>query len=356
MVPTGRIRHHGVMQIEASSLFTTTTRTAKRFAFVFVVTTIAVVGSERFFWFWTPSIGQHFEGVAFYLIPVVVTLFVIDRFRVSNGWPLMLALPIYAYLTEGLLTPILYSGGPFVPFFPVWFAAWHGLLSIFVLVVSVRRWLLDGNWRALSIVSIGLGIFWGAWSSTLRLPENAWDEEMIADLGELVVLNPTAFARYAGTFTFILIAAHVLLSFLWPRSFTLGRRTRQLLGALVLLGVIGWTVVIPWALPMFVAYVWLQVWALRSHREAYEGPTLFEQLHGRFPFVRAAPLILVGVGATATYAALWELDPGEDILQVLMFGTIAAQTVVGGIVMFRSIRRARRASSALAKIAVEQAV
>ena len=263
----------------------------------------------------------------------------------------MLVALVFAMVVEGVLTPIVYSGGPFVPFFPVWFTAWHGLLSLVGAWYLLHRWLLDRRVGLIAFASTAAGAFWGVWSVTLWLPENLEDEELVADLGSPTILEPWAFTRYAITFSLILAAAH----WVWGRLGDVGR-FRPSRGAIALYGLavgamlIGWTVALVWALPMFVLYVGLAVWLLRRHEPTADGPNLLAQLVGP---VRARDLLaLAPLPATAagTYALMWWLAPTDTTGRVIMYGTIAVQTLVAAVLLWRSgrdvLRRGDQSSSA----------
>ncbi len=311
------------------------------------IAAIATVFSERVFWFWTTSPVSHIELSLFYALPVGVVMVAIGRFRVDLGWSLLLVAPIFAFIVEGVLTPIIYTG-PFLPVFPAWFTAWHGIMALVVAVFLVRSWLLTDRRGLLALVSIGLGCFWGIWASTLRLPENVQDVELLADHDELVVLGPAAFARYAVTFTAIFVVAHLVLGFVWPTASGPWRSAERVVGALVAVGVIGWSVAVPWALPMFALYLlvpWLALrWHGASHRanRAHASPDLISQLQGRVGFGAAAPLVLLAPAAASTYAALWAVDPSEDALRALMYSTIAVQSVAAAALVIVAVRRIRR--------------
>ncbi|MEL7156898.1 MAG: hypothetical protein AAFN30_09900 [Actinomycetota bacterium] len=197
--------------------------------FVLLAGAVVGVGSERVFWYWTTDPLAHLEIAAFYAPAVAFALWAIEHYRVRHTWGLLLAVPLFGYWIEGIVTPIIYSGGPFVPVFPLWFTGWHGLFALVVLWYLFRRWLIEGRWRPLLAASVAVGLFWGAWAITLTLPENVNDPELIEDVGgPLQVLGPAAFARYAVTFTAILAAAHHLLGRVWVVSYRPGRVARWL--------------------------------------------------------------------------------------------------------------------------------
>jgi hypothetical protein len=320
-------------------------------AFIYLVAVITAVGSERMFWFWAPGLRTHLEVAAFYAIATATGIMLMRRHRVDSWWSLMVAVPVVAYVVEGVITPIMYSGGPFVPFFPAWFTMWHGIMSFAVLVFVIRRLLLTEAIAKLAMLALGLGVFWGVWSTTLWLPESYEDAELVAEYGTLQILGPGAFAGYAALFTAVLIVAHGAIGFVWPTAATApsGRLSwgERVVGALVLAGAALWTLVLPWALPMFGAYAGLQVFALRRHRAgaAAGRPDLFAQLAGRIRIRSLLPLVLVAPSAALTYAGLWRLDPSEMVLQVLMYSIIGVQTIAGAIIMVRALLRIRRMSN-----------
>lgn len=325
---------------------------ARSVAFFYLVAVITAVGSERMFWFWSPGLRSHLEVAAFYAIATTTSLALMRRYQVDSWWSLMLAAPVVAYVVEGVITPILYSGGPFVPFFPVWFTMWHGILSFTVLVFVIRRLLLDETLAKLTMLALGLGVFWGVWSTTQWLPENYEDPELLAEHGTLRILNPDAFAGYAALFTGVLIVAHGVIGFVWPTGTPppSGRLTwsERILGVLVLAGAAIWTAVYPWALPMFLAYAGVQVFALRRHRG--QGPPerrdLFAQLAGRVRLRALLPLVIVAPTAAVTYAVLWRIAPSDLALRVLMYSIIAAQTAIGAVIMvWTFLRVVRRQAS-----------
>ncbi len=339
----------------------------KRFTFVFLCSLIATIVSERMFWFWSTGVRVHVEVALFYMLPTAVVLWAIERFAVDDRSSLLLAVPLFAYVTEGVITPILYTGGPFVPFFPAWFSAWHGILGIAVGIVGIRLLARRGAAAALALTSVGFGAFWGLWATTLRLPENVEDPELVAEMGALVVLDPLAFARYAATFVAILIAAHWAIGFVWPAvegsvKPTIGRKTAIVVGAFVAIAVVGWTVAIPWALPMFVAYGGLQIVALRRHHKRAssgaaergavdggaecDGPVpgrspLLSSLAGHVSMRNLAPIALMAPAASGVYAVLWAIDPSDQAIRVVMYSTIAVQTLVGGWMITAALLRER---------------
>ncbi len=320
---------------------------ARHLAFWAVIAAIAAVFSERVFWFWTTSPVSHIELSLFYALPVGAVMVAIGRYRVDLGWSLLLVAPIFAFIVEGVLTPVIYTG-PFLPVFPAWFTSWHGIMALVLGVFVIRFWLLADRRGLLALASIGLGCFWGLWASTLRLPENLEDVDLLADHDQLVVLGPAAFARYAITFTVVFMVAHLVLGFVWPKASGPWPGAERVVGALVAIGVVAWTVALPWALPMFALYLVVPWRALRWHRARHQGeqhqpgPDLISQLRGRVGPGAVAPLALLAPTASLAYAGVWAVDPSDTALRVLMYGTIAVQSVAAAVLMIVAVRRVRR--------------
>lgn len=327
----------------------------RSFAFIYLVALIMVIGSERMFWFWSTGVVQQLELAGFYTLATASAVALMRRFHVTSWWSLMLVAPVVAFVVEGAITPVIYTGGPFVPVFPAWFTFWHGIFALGGLVFLVRRLLLDRAMVALAAVATAFGAFWGLWSATLRLPENVNDPELVESMdGPLEVLDPSQFAWYAVVMTVVFIIGHALIGFVWPSIEASPGRTGRLSWGeritfgLVLAGVVVWTVVVPWALPMFGGYCWLQLKGLRWHRSSQMdagNPSLLDQLGGRVQLRALLPLALMAPSAALVYAWLWELDPSVLTLQIVMYGTIAVQGVIGFVVGVKALLRARKLSA-----------
>lgn len=318
----------------------------RRLWFVLLCTAIVGVGSERMFWYWSPAPLDHLVVMSVYAPAVAGTLWLIDRYRVSDRWGLLLVAPVVGLLVEGVITPVVYTGGPFVPFFPVWFGAWHGVLSVIVLLIGVRSWLLAGRWRTLLVAMVGLGVFWGTWSTTMWLPENLDDPELIADHGgPLQLLDPSQFALYALWVSAVLAGAHLLLGRGgWMSAFEPARVVRAIWLLATAAIVVAWTVAIPWAAPMFVAYFALQRWGLRRSVATGFRPSVLQRLDGRVALRSLWPMAALPLSATSTYAAWWAIDVPHTVVRgAFMYGVIAVQTAVGGVLFVMALHRARGA-------------
>ena len=319
---------------------------AGQLVFLFAVAVVVVVGSERMYWFWQTSVTEHLAQAGFYLVPVAVTIAVVDRYRVDRTWPLLVATPIFGYVVEGALTPVLYEGGPLVPVFPAYFAFWHGIVAMAVGVFGVRAMLLRRAWRPLLAASVGLGALWGTWSTTLRLPESLEDAELLADNASLDVLGPAAFARYAVTFGLVFAVGHWVLGRVWHSRLTRSRLVTAIVGGLVVVAVVAWTVAVPWAAPTFVAYVGLHLWVLRRHRRSTDATSLLARLDGPVPVTALWPLAALPAMASVSYALWWELAPSEAVLRAVFLELeIAVHLLIGGAVTLLALLKTSRSAT-----------
>jgi hypothetical protein len=313
-------------------------------AFVLVSALVMVVGSERIYWYYTDADVRSFvELAAFYAIGAYALLWTIERFSVNEVWSLLVAAPVFAYVVEGVITPVLYEGGP-TPIFPAYFTGWHGLLSVMLLWFGVRRWLVAGRWRPVLVTAVVLGGFWGVHATAMWLPANL-DDPQLAE-SQPAIREPLDFLWYAVRSTAALMLGHLLLGRgLWVRR--LGRsRVAEWGAALTIVGIVAvWTVMIPWAAPMFVALLGGVAWVLRRHRRTATGPTLFEQLDGRVSLRDLAMLIPMPFVATGVYAALFALDPDDAVIEAVMWGSIAAVGLAGGTAIVASWSKVLRRPS-----------
>ena len=152
-----------------------------------IVSALLTAFSETFYWY---SGGTDYPGrVLFYLIPTTALLWTTGRWPGSR-WPtVVLVGAVYGFITEGVLTAVVYGGFPFDPFAISYTSlAWHALISVGFGLVLMHR-LLAGGSLAQAAAAIALfGAFWGTWATTLRLPASDGDElpalaALIGDVG-----------------------------------------------------------------------------------------------------------------------------------------------------------------------------
>jgi hypothetical protein len=319
----------------------------RNLAFVAVATAISVFTSERAYWYFSHAPADQLMLMAFYGPAVASVPYLIDKYRAGGLLRFLLVIPVFAYLVEGAIVPVLYSGGPMVPFFPAMFTFWHGMLGIGLMLFMVRRWLLARRWKPLLATSIGFGAYWGMWAIT-AVVESQDPGHALADGSPPPLREPTNFALYAAGFSAAFIVAHWLLGFVWQRRFTPPKLAVRIWLVVVGLVIGAWTVAVPWAAPMFAAYAGLQIWALRRTPSA-PGPTLLEQLHGRVRIRDLWPLLAIPIAATPSYAFWWGLDLSPSQIEDWIFILQAfLQAVVGAWALVWSHLRARRVRKAVA--------
>lgn len=80
-----------------------------RIAFVFLSAMILVFFSEKVFWY-----TQGFkilELTLIYSLPAFLLFWVLETYRVNRFYLLVIGGALFAYLVEGVITPVLYEGG-----------------------------------------------------------------------------------------------------------------------------------------------------------------------------------------------------------------------------------------------------
>lgn len=319
----------------------------RRLGWVAAASVICVFVSERVYWYFNPGPAEQIELVLFYGLATASVLWLLGRYRVSDGLGVVLVIPVFAYLVEGAIVPVLYSGGPLVPIFPALFVFWHGMLGVWLVLLQFRRWLLDGRWRPLLVSAVALGLYWGMWAQTaiVEAAEPEWADEF----GNPPEIFSTAgFAVYAAACTVALAVAHWLLGFFWMPDFAPGRWARRAWFGVVALTVGGWTVVIPWAAPMFIVYVGLQLWALRRN-PAGPGPTVLEALCGRVPVHRLWPLAAIPVAAWLSFWYWSSLALSPEVIEewIFLFSSVLQVMAGLGVLVVSHWRRHQRSRAAL---------
>lgn len=256
-----------------------------------VISALLAAFSETFYWY---AGGTDYPArVVFYLVPTTALLWSIARWPGSR-WPaVVLAGAVYGFVTEGVLTTVVYGGFPFDPFATSYTAlAWHAIVSVGFGLVLLQR-LLAGGSVARAVAAIALfGAFWGVWATTLRLPPEDGDElPAIAGLvGDVVV---GTFALYTLAATAVIGACHFLLGrIVRPVDLSPGRGWQRFI---LLVGTTWFVVLVvpsaPWAPIELAALLALCAWGLtRCSRSAAPSPPLAAVICASEPAPRLGPL------------------------------------------------------------------
>jgi hypothetical protein len=218
---------------------------------------------------------------------------------------------------------------------PAYFVGWHGFLSLGFGWYLIRKWLLEGKSGSLAISSLMLGLFWGTWSLSYRLPETIKEFEAYVQAGESWLPGAWPFQDflfYTVVFTLMLMVAHWLLGRgLWRTSLGLKIWEIVLLGGIIL--VIYSSQVLP-VVPLgflklsgLAALVLLPLWI--SSRRSGE-PGILVTLAGGFNLSRTAPLLLIPISASLVYG-LAEIFPLPlDLLQAITSIMYPLPALLGG--------------------------
>lgn len=325
------------------SLFTLTrfTRFWRTVAFVALSAFIMTIGSEKMYWY-IPGIGSGgaiVVLVSFYMIPVLVGLWFVARGGTALPG-LVLAGAAFGWIVEGVITPELYGDGPFGPFFPGYFAGWHGLLSLVTLWYLFRKWAVAGDRRTLGRVAAALGVFWGWWSMSYWLPETIEETEFVEMGFDVGVWPANKFAAYAFAVGGGLAVAHWLIGYVWPERWVPTRRWTVVSVGLILVVSIPVMVGVPWGGLKLGSLLGLLWWANRG-RQSNEV-TVFSALQGRPAFTDVAPMLVMPLTAAATYAAALTVRPSNAVVSIISFWIpTTAVALGGGVAVIWAVRRRR---------------
>lgn len=295
---------------------------------------ILVFFSERLFWsVWRPGDALPDQVITWlaYSALAYVFLATVWFFRANDIWSFYLAGAIYGWLTEGGLIHTLYGTEESAPF-PISLCitglSWHALLSVLVGWYATARALTSSRSRWVALLSTGIGMFWGGWSTFL------WKEN------PPIVTPVASFFAYAFGLTAILAGA-------WWLNFRAGVvRFRPgwagtlfslcLIGAFYVQHVrrLGWLPLV--VLPSVMCLALVPLW---RHRRSQSGG---KPITGdRVVPVNLLGLALMPVVATAVYAAARPL--GLDQLPV---ASIVYYWITGpagfGVLVVAVIQCARR--------------
>ncbi len=305
-----------------------------KLTFIFLTTAILVFFSEKVFWY-----VQGFailELLLFYAAPTAACLWAIDAFRVRDLYGMVLIGALFGFLVEGVLTPVIYEAGLLDPIMPAYFIGWHGLLSVVFGWYLIRVWLLKGAWGWVLAASGGVGLFWGVWSLTYRLPESIAEFETLANAGEPVrpgIWPAQEFTLYTLVFTGMLIMGHWLLGQGgWKPGFQLSRWGKIGLGA-ILAALFGLLVlsVLPLAflkLTVLIGLALIPLWVSKRHQPP---GSLLGELTGPVKITHALSLLAMPAAASLVYGLAAVQPPEQSTLELVQEITPVLQSLVGGV-------------------------
>ena len=123
-----------------------------------VVTLLTTAFSEAFYWY---AGGTDFPvRFVFYLVPTTALLWVASTYGVARWQSIVLAGAVYGFVTEGVLTPIMYGAFPFDPFALSYTSlAWHALVTVSFGLVGLHHLLTRAR---VATACLGVAAFGGS--------------------------------------------------------------------------------------------------------------------------------------------------------------------------------------------------
>ncbi len=250
---------------------------------------------------------------------------------------------LFAFLIEGVITPVIYEAGLFDPIMPAYFIGWHGLLSFVFGWYLIRKWLVQGQWLRLLIGSTLFGIFWGGWSLTYWLPENVAEWEYIASIGEptsgSVFWTENEFGLYTLIFTLMLALSHIILGYGgWQKQFKPSKIEQW--GTVIALVTLFTLIVFPirpLAIIKLIGMLGILFVMLRLRPQGQSRQTIFSSLSGSINPVHLLCLLIIPLTATTIYTLAIHFRPPEALLQSLSEDIPLLQACFGGILFLWAI-------------------
>lgn len=324
-------------------------------AFIYLTATIVVMASERVYWYWA---GFNPDSVlflaAFYLIPTMAGLWALALAPARRVHHVVLAGAIFAFVVEGVLTPIIYIDGP-LPVMASMFNGWHGVIAFVGFWYLIRRWLLARQFARIALGSIVFGALWGVWGLASALADPP-DLEEAAELGfDPTLLVPGEFALYAVQVGATLALSHWLIGFVWPTGWKPGKVSTR---ALVVVSALYLSVaVLPavfWA-PLKLAVLIGGTWRLLRRPpgpaeavstagagpSAEPEPTILDRLAGPVRLRDVALLLMMPATAALAYAAVWQFRTNVAALEAAYWSFVTVQIIIGAAAFIWAWRQTR---------------
>ena len=311
-------------------------------AFVYLTSIIVVMGSERVYWYWAGlTAGSVLEMAAFYVVPVAVAVWILALVPARRFHQVVLGGAVFAFVVEGVLTPIIYADGP-LPVLASLFVGWHGMVAFVGMWYLTRRWLLAGYTHLVMRASSAFGTLWGVWAFVAAFG----DPELPGGTGD--VLSPGQFTVYALGVGVVFVAAHWLIGFVWPEEWKPGRASTWIVGIVaVTYFAVAVLFAVPWAPAKLGILLGGTYWLMCRAPDGVQanGPTVLDRLSGTISLTSTAPILVAPLMASIAYGAMWLIDAPDAALGGLYWVFVAAQIVGGGIAYTWAARRSLMARS-----------
>ncbi len=308
--------------------------------FAYLTSTIVVMASERVYWYWGGvTAGNIFEIALFYLIPTLAGLWAMALIPATRIHQVVLAGAVFAFVVEGVLTPIIYADGPF-PVLAALFVGWHGMLAFAGFWYLTRKLLVEGRRRTLVTAAAVVGGLWGFWAIVASLADPP------AEIAGAAVMSPPEFAAYAFVVGAVLAVAHWGIGFVWPDE---GWRPGRIATAILVLGSLAYMAVavlpaVPWAPLKLAALLGATAWLARRSRAGIPAgePSVIARLAGEVRLRDTVVLLAMPATASVVYLLAWSADLPDVVLSVGYWVFVAAQVIGGGWAFTWAARRSVR--------------
>ena len=289
----------------------------KKFTFLLLSTTVIVFFSEKSYWYIQGY--QLIELILYYMIPTVCFLWIVDWFQIQNLPTLFLAAAIFGFVTEGVLTPILYKNGIF-DLFSISYTSlgWHALISIVFGWYFLHKWLIGRNRLKLLIASGIYGIFWGTWSLVYWLPENVVNSEFQPPEFIPGPWPVSDFILFTFSMTLILITTHWLLGIVWQKNFKSRKQgliITALCGGVVYINQV--LLAYPWAPIKFLAVTAPTMFVLNRRKKKPHQASVLDSLSGRVYIKDALILFVMPLTASLVYTVAYYFKPEPNLIYLI---------------------------------------
>ncbi len=326
-------------------------RLASIAAFVYLTSVISVMASERVYWYWAGlNVDSVFVMSAFYVVPTASALWALAHIRARQIHQVILGGAIFAFITEGILTPVIYADGP-LPFLASLFVGWHGMLAFVGFWYLTHLWLVARRTRLLAVASALFGSLWGVWAFVASFTD---PPDLTEGVGR--ILAPDEFALYVIGVGAVLAASHWLISFVWPKGWKPTRAsTWSVAFVAIVYFAVGVVPAVPWAPIKLSLLIGGTLWLLRRTAENEQDgqPTIFDRLAGSVRLRDVVAILPMPLAAAAIYGTIWAIDPGESASVIVYWVFVAGQVLGGAIAYVWSARRAlERSRSGTSKAAL----
>jgi len=304
-------------------------------AFVALSAVIVTMASERVYWYWAGlNVGSIVEISIFYLIPMTGALWVLVHTKATHIHHVVLAGAFFAFLVEGVLTPIIYADGP-LPVMAAMFVGWHGIVAFVGFLYLTRRWLLERRTRLIAIASTAFGVLWGVWAIASAVGD-ATDIE-----GPATILTPSGFAVYAIGVGATFAAAHWLIGFVWPTAWRPGRTSTIVVGLInAAYMAVAVVLLVPWAPAKLAVLIGGTYWLMTRERKTRQNePLILDTLSGTVRGRDAVVLLLMPLAAATTYGAIWASEVSSAVTGSVYWILVIAQVLGGGALYIWAARR-----------------